>query len=100
MAQRRTYQPQQKKKRSAEGPRVSTPRPASVPLVRLPPVVYGKPFILMEDKDKHTFEFTRGAWVAYERTIAQCRLDCQVKELPQKVNNMTRYEVRCPVVAT
>jgi hypothetical protein len=31
-------------------------------------------------------------------TIAECRLNqCQVKQLPQKVNRMTRYEVQSPV---
>ena len=32
-------------------------------------------------------------------SIAQCRQDCLVKELPQKVNGKTRYEVRCPLPA-
>ena len=64
-----------------------------------PPVQYGKPFILLEDSDKKTFEYKSGARVPYTMSIAECRQDCQVKELPQKVNRMTRYEVRCPVEA-
>jgi hypothetical protein len=59
-------------------------------------VVYGKPFILMEDADKNTFVYKAGAWVAYEASIAECRRTCQVKALPQGVGKMTRYEVRCP----
>jgi hypothetical protein len=59
-----------------------------------PPKQYGKPFVLLEDADRNTFEFTAGAWVPYGLTIAQCRRDCLVKELPQKVNGNTRYEVR------
>jgi hypothetical protein len=63
-----------------------------------PPIEYGKPFTLLEDASKATFEFKAGAWVPYPLTIAQCRQnDCDVKELPQKVKFMTRYEVRCPV---
>jgi hypothetical protein len=61
------------------------------------PIQYGKAFVLLEDSDKNTFEFTAGAWVPYGLTIAQCRRDCLVKELPQKVNGRTRYEVRSPI---
>jgi hypothetical protein len=63
---------------------------------RRPPVVYGKPFILMEDDLKNTFIFEGGAWVPHSVSIAECRLTCQVKQLPQKLNNMSRYEVRRP----
>jgi hypothetical protein len=61
------------------------------------PVVYGQPFILLEDEQKNTFEYKGGAWVPHTMTIAQCRVDCQVKELSQKINRMTRYEIRSPV---
>jgi hypothetical protein len=77
---------------------VATP-PLAVPVERKPPVVFGKPFVVLEDEDKNTFEYARGAWVPYAMSIAQCRQECQVKELPQKVNGKTRYEVRCPVPA-
>jgi hypothetical protein len=63
-----------------------------------PIVQYGEPFMLLEDAAKNTFEYTGGAWVPFDRNIADCKIDCLVKELPQKVNKMTRYEVRCPVV--
>jgi hypothetical protein len=62
-----------------------------------PAVVYGKPFIVLEDKDRNTFVFEAGNWVPYSESIAECRKTCQVKELPQRVNQMIRYEVRCPV---
>ena len=62
-------------------------------------VVYGKPFILMEDADKNTFIYRAGAWVPYESSIAECRQTCQVKALPQGVGKMTRYEVRAPIDA-
>jgi hypothetical protein len=61
--------------------------------------LYGKAFIVLEDAQKQTFVYKSGAWSAFSMSIAECRQDCQVKELPQKVNQMTRYEVRCPVAA-
>ena len=64
---------------------------------RSAPVVYGKAFIVLEDEAKNTFVFKEGAWTAYTESIAECRSTCQVKELPQRVNKMIRYEVRCPV---
>jgi hypothetical protein len=81
------------------------PHAARPPLVR-PPLeireakvakVYGKPFVLLEDASRATFQFLRGAWVPYPKNIAECRQDCEVKQLSQKVNNMTRYEVRAPI---
>ena len=66
------------------------------PAQRTAPVVYGKAFIVLEDEAKNTFIFKGGAWVAHTATIAECRQSCLVKELPQRVNKMTRYEVRCP----
>jgi hypothetical protein len=64
---------------------------------RRQPVVYGKPFVLVEDEAKNTFIFKAGEWVPYGSSIAECRLTCQVKKLAQPVNNRIRYEVRCPV---
>ena len=64
---------------------------------RKPPTKYGAPFIVLEDKEKQTFTFARGAWVPYEQSIEECKVDCMVKALPQQVNNMTRYEIRSPV---
>jgi hypothetical protein len=77
--------------------RESIVREAPVARVPKPPVQYGAPFIVLEDTSKNTFEYANGAWVPFAMSIAQCKQSCQVKELPQKVNNKTRYEVRVPV---
>src|SRR5262245_2682409 len=58
------------------------------------PSVYGKAFIVLEDQQKNTFVFSGGAWTPHDATIAECRERGQVKELPQRLNKMTRYEVR------
>jgi hypothetical protein len=73
--------------------------PASAPLRLEPkaPKQYGKPFVLLEDANLNTFEYVAGAWIPYGLTIAQCRHECLVKQLPQKVNDKTRYEVRSPI---
>ena len=63
------------------------------------PIEYGKAFIVMEDEQRNTFVYKAGAWIPHSMSIAECRQDCQVKELPQKVNRMTRYEIRCPMDA-
>lgn len=60
------------------------------------PVVYGKAFIVLEDEAKNTFVYKGGAWVAHTTTMAECRQNCRVKELPQRINKMVRYEVCCP----
>jgi hypothetical protein len=62
-------------------------------------VVYGKPFVVMEDEAKNTFVYRAGEWVAFDASIAECRQTCQVKALPQGVGKMTRYEVRQPLNA-
>lgn len=91
MAGRRPFQ---NRGRQKSAPRQFEPPPATPRPVKQPPRVYGAPFVLMEDDRKSTFAFVGGAWVPYERTIAECRVDCQVTALAQKVNNMTRYEIR------
>ena len=80
------------------------PSPTNSLLVRSPetveraaPVQYDKPMIVMEDQNKATFVYDGGAWVQHERTMADWRTDCLVKELPQRVRGMIRYEVRCPL---
>jgi hypothetical protein len=71
--------------------------PLEIPASK-PPIEYGKPFTLLEDESKSTFEYKTGSWVPYAMTIAECRQQsCQVNQLPQKVNRMTRYEVRRPL---
>lgn len=66
---------------------------------RKPPVVYGQPFIVLEDESKNTFTYQSGSWIPHSMTIAECRQSCQVRELPQKLNRMIRYEVRSPITA-
>jgi hypothetical protein len=85
-----------KNKPQSSRPRASEPTAAPKVFERKPPVQYGKPFILLEDLDKNTFEYAAGVWIPYGLTIAQCRKDYLVKELPEKLNGKTRYQVRCP----
>lgn len=69
------------------------------PIQAKPPVRYGQPFLLLEDANKNTFIYADGAWNPYDLSIAECRrVQCKVTELSQKVNKMTRYEIRCPIV--
>lgn len=65
--------------------------------VKKAPVEYGKPFIVMEDTEKNTFAYDGMAWNPYHLSIAECKVDCLVKALPQKLNGKTRYEVRAPL---
>jgi hypothetical protein len=62
-----------------------------------PPKIYGKPFIILEDEQKNAFKYGNGAWLPYPMTILQCRQEGVVEQLPQKINGMTRYEVRLPL---
>lgn len=94
MAQRRPFD-HQRQNRSARVPTIVKPIVTALPKVE--PKRYGKPFVLLEDTAKQTFEFQNGAWVPYGRSIAECRTDCQVTQLAQKVNNMTRYQVCLPL---
>ncbi len=95
MAQRNRHHSHKRHKQ-----RASAPPPAPLQALsaeRKPPVVYGKPFILLEDSQKETFIYSGNQWVPHPKTIAECRQDSQVKELPQKINGMTRYEVCAPL---
>ena len=98
MAQKRreSFKPHNKRS-GAAGSRPVISKEPPVPYVPKPPVIYGKPVTLMEDPQRNTFEFKNGAWIPFALSIADCRRDCTVKELAQKVNQMTRYEVRFPV---
>jgi acetyl esterase/lipase len=98
MPQKRRFQ-QPNKRQQASRPPSDTRRSSLasiIPSEPVAPTVYGKAFIVAEDAQKNTFYFHGGAWVAYPESIAQIKLTCLVKELPQKLNNMTRYEVRVP----
>jgi hypothetical protein len=61
-------------------------------------IQYGKPFILLEDGNKNTFDYQGGQWVPHSISIAECQQTCLVKELPQKVKGMTRYQIQSPLV--
>lgn len=78
----------QKHNRYSNSPRDRREPPA--PYVPKPLVTYGKPMLILEDPDQQTFELKSGAWVPFAMSIAECRRECQVKELPQKINRMTR----------
>lgn len=95
MAQKRRFN-QNKRQAARSAPEVRGLRRPPVVTERQPPIVYGKPFVLVEDQDKNTFIFKAGSWVPHSASIAETRQTCQVKELPQRVNRMIRYEVRCP----
>lgn len=89
--------PSHNRGRQSYGTRHAAPPPPPPPRPeKREPVVYGPPFVLLEDAQKNTFEYVGGNWQPYSRSIAECKLDSQVTQLSQKVNNMTRYEVRSP----
>lgn len=95
MAQRRRFVTN-KRQAARTAPDTRTLRRPPDVTERPAPVVYGKPFMVLEDEQKNTFVFKAGAWVPHDASIAEVRQTCQVKELPQRVNKMIRYEVRCP----
>ncbi len=95
MGKRRYHQNKKSKPRAFSA--AAAERPPVRTFDRKPPVRYGKPFILLEDAQKSTFVYAGTQWVRHTKTIAECRLDCRVKELAQKINGMTRYEV-CPPI--
>jgi hypothetical protein len=97
MAQRNRFNNAKRQKPHLRTTPSITPREERVIPERKAPTQYGKPFILLEDANKNTFEYQGGAWVPHTMTIAECREACQVTELPQKVNRMTRYEIRSPL---
>jgi hypothetical protein len=81
----------------AGGPQSTAFRAPVVAPEKKIPITYGKPFVVLEDSQKDTFVFNGGQWIRHTKTIAECRQDCQVKELSQKINGMTRYEICTPV---
>ena len=97
MMAKRKQQPGNKRQQKAAVARNPTPRYISeLAAPRTPEAKkeYGDAFILLEDENRTTFHYQGGAWVPYEKNIAECRLDCKVQLLPQKVNKMNRYEIR------
>ncbi|MEX2174308.1 MAG: hypothetical protein WD872_08100 [Pirellulaceae bacterium] len=94
MAQRRRFT-QNKRQAARLAPQTRTLHVAPA-FVERQTVVYGKPFIVVEDAAKNTLYYKAGAWIPYSASIAECKQTCKVKELPQRLNGMIRYEVRCP----
>jgi hypothetical protein len=95
MPQRRHRQNRPRKHKGAAAPApIREPLPV---LEKKKPVVYGKAFIVLEDTQKKTFVFKGGQWISHSMSIAECKESGQVKELPQRVNRMIRYEVCLPV---
>jgi hypothetical protein len=84
------------RKRSSRSSRPAAVERRAIP-ERKPPTIYGKPFIVLEDGQKNAFKYGNGAWLPYELSIAECRQEGVVNELPQQIGNMTRYEVRLPI---
>jgi len=84
-----------KPKKRADNPRSARQDMRTTPLAKVV-VTYGAPVMLLEDAERNTFEFKAGRWVPFALSIVECRRDGLVKELPQKVNKMTRFEVRLP----
>jgi len=99
MAQKHRNNHERKRGGPSSAARGAAPKPPVV-YERTPPLIYGQPVLILEDLEKNTFEFKAGNWVPHGTTIAECRvIKCQIKELAQKVNQMTRYEVRYPLPA-
>jgi len=95
MAQKRRFNPNKRSGRFASPETRMLQRPPAI-TERAAPVIYGKPYVLLEDGEKNTFIFKAGSWVPHSDSIAECRKTSQVKELPQRVNQMIRYEIRSP----
>ena len=97
MAQKhRFHQNKRQGLRAPLAPAARMTPPRAAPVERPAPIVYGEPFIVLEDEKKETFVYEGGSWVPYGASIAECRKTCQVRELPQRVNRKIRYEVRSP----
>jgi hypothetical protein len=95
MAQRNRYHGAKRQK-----PRAAAPPPAravAAAVEKPRPVVYGKPFLVLEDAKKAVFVIKDAQLVAHEKTIAAYRRDSRVQEMPQKIKGLTRYEICSPL---
>jgi hypothetical protein len=86
-----------KRPRAARPASEQAAAPVAMSRERKPPIRYGPTFILLEDKASNTFHFKAGVWAAHGVSITEYRATSQVKLLPQQINNMLRYEIRCPL---
>jgi hypothetical protein len=96
MGQRTRRQNNRQKPRAVSSPSTASREPV-VAIEKKPTVIYGKPFVLLEDDQRNTFIYKGGQWTRHTRSIAECQEDCHVKELGQKINGMTRYEIYAPL---
>jgi len=96
MVKRNQYAGKKARNNPAGGGRLAINEPRPVYVLK-EAVEYGDMFIVMEDAEKNTFSYNGAAWVAHSMSMAQCKAECLVKALPQKVGGKTRYEVRAPI---
>jgi len=96
MVKRNQYAGKKARNNPAGGGRLVIDREKPVYVLK-EPVEYGTTFIVMEDGEKNTFSYNGSAWVAHRMSIAECKAECMVKELPQKVGGKIRYEIREPL---
>lgn len=97
MAQRRRFVTNKRQLARAPAPDTRSLRRPPAVTERVAPVVYGKPFVVVEDQEKNTLVYKAGAWVPFGLSIAEAKETCQVKELSQRLNGKIRYEIRAPV---
>jgi hypothetical protein len=90
-------QPNSKRPRAARPTSELASAPVEISRERKPPIRYGPTFIILEDQASNTFHFKAGVWAAHGVSITEYRATSQVKLLPQQINNMLRYEIRCPL---
>ena len=60
MAQKRRYNNQRNQRPRRAGTGSNGPPPIEAPREKKPPVQYGKPFTILEDEAKNTFEYKAG----------------------------------------
>jgi len=90
-------QPNSKRPRAARPSNDQAAAPVEMPRERKPPVRYGPTFIILEDQASNTFHYKAGVWSSHGVSITEYRATSQVKLLPQQINKMLRYEIRCPL---
>ncbi len=90
---------QRPKQRRNSPPQAASLGSAAAPLVveKPRPVVYGKPFLVLEDSHKKVFVIQGAQLVPHDKSIAAYRSDSQVTEMAQKIKGLTRYEIRAPL---
>ena len=96
MGQRNNHNRQPPKRRgAASAPSHLKAAPATIP--RPKAIEYGKPFVVLEDGRKNVFVIQDGKLVSHATSIADYRRNSRVKEMPQKIKGLTRYEICLPI---